>query len=59
MIFGEFDAKYGKPQCFGWINGTQISISSHSENSQDYFCYKQFHSLNNQAERDFGGFFIG
>ena len=27
-----------------------IPISSYSENSQDYFCYKQFHLLNDQAK---------
>ena len=35
-----------------------ITISSHSENSQDCFCYKQFHSLNNQAVCDFRGLFM-
>ena len=30
-------------------------MSSHSEYSQDYFCYKQCHSLNNQAVYDFLG----
>ena len=55
---GEFEAKYGMPQCFGCIDGTRIPISSPSENSQDYFCYKQFHSLNVQAVCDFRGLFM-
>lgn len=45
------------PQCFRWVDGTQEPISSHSENSQYYFCYKQFHSLNNKAVSNFRGLF--
>ena len=53
---GEFEAKYEMPQCFGRSDKTHIPISSPSENSQDYFCYKQFHSLNVQT--DFRGLFM-
>ena len=46
---GEFEAKYGMMQCFGCINGTHVKIRRPIENSQDYFCYKQFFPLNVQA----------
>ena len=46
------------PQCFGCVDRTHIPISSPSENSQDYFCCKQFHSLNVQAVCDFRGLFM-
>ena len=46
------------PQCFSCIDGTHIPRSSPSENSQDYFCYKQFHMLNVQAVCDVRGLFM-
>ena len=55
---GEFGAKYGMPHCFGCTDGTHMPMSSPSENSQDYFCYKQFHSLNVQAVCDFTSLFM-
>lgn len=50
---GEFETKYGMPQCFECVDGTHTTISSPSEKSQDYFCYKQFHSLIIQTVCDF------
>ena len=45
-------------QAFGCIDGTHILIKSPNENSQDYFCYKQFFSLNVQAVCDYKGRFM-
>ena len=45
-------------QAFGCVDGTHIPIKSPNENSQDYFCYKQFFSLNVQAVCDYKGQFI-
>ena len=39
-------AKFGVTQTFGCIDGTHIPIKCPSENSQDFFCYKQlFHQV--------------
>lgn len=39
-------AKFGMTQTFGCIDGTHIPIKCPSENSQDFFCYKQlFHQV--------------
>ena len=40
------------PQAFGCIDGTYIHIKRPIENSQDYYNYKQFFSLNVQAVGD-------
>lgn len=45
-------------QAMGCIDGTHIPIKRPIENSQDYFCYKQFYSLNVQAVCDYKGFFM-
>lgn len=45
----EFERKFGIIQAFGCIDGTHIQIKRPRENSQDYFCYKQYFSLNTQA----------
>ena len=45
-------------QAFGCIDGTHIPIKCPRENSQDFFCYKQFHSLNRQAVWDYKGIFM-
>ena len=50
---GEFETKYGMHQCFECVDGTHTTISCPLEKSQDYFCYKQFHSLIIQAVFDF------
>ena len=46
QVVGDLEAKYEMSQCFGCIDGTHLPIPFPSENSQDYFCYKHFHSLN-------------
>lgn len=40
---------YGIVQAFGTNDGAHITISYPKANSQDYFCYKQYHSINAQA----------
>ena len=45
----EFVSKFGMHQAFGCIDGTHVPILRPLEHSQDYFCYKQYFSLN----RDF------
>ena len=54
----EFEANFGMTQAFGCVDGTHIPIKRPSENSQDYFCYKQYFSLNIQAVCDYRGFFM-
>ena len=54
----EFEAKYGFIQAFGCIDGTHIPIKRPQENSQDYYCYKGFFSLNVQAVCDYRGQFM-
>ena len=54
----EFETKFGMTQTFGCIDGTHISIVCTSEHHHDYFCYKQFHSLNVQAVCDYKGAFM-
>ena len=54
----EFVSKYGMHQAFGCIDGTHIPILRPFEYSQDYFCYKQYFSLNVQAVCDFKGTFM-
>ena len=38
-----FEAKFGMIQAFGCIDGTHVPIKCPLENSQDYFCYKQYY----------------
>lgn len=54
----EFEAKYGMTQAFGCVDGTHIPIKCPAENSQDYFCYKQYHSLSVQAVCDYRGYYM-
>ncbi|XP_044163271.1 protein ANTAGONIST OF LIKE HETEROCHROMATIN PROTEIN 1-like [Acropora millepora] len=54
----EFEANFGMTQAFGCVDGTHIPIKRPSENSQDYFCYKQYFSLNIQAVCDYRGFLM-
>ena len=54
----EFEAKFGIIQAFGCIDGTHVPIKCPLENSQDYFCYKQYYSLNVQAVCDYKGMFM-
>ncbi|XP_028412532.1 protein ALP1-like [Dendronephthya gigantea] len=54
----EFEAKYGCIQAFGCIDGTHVAIKRPTENSQDYYCYKGFFSLNVQGVCDYRGQFM-
>ena len=45
-------------QSFGCVDGTHIPIKCPAENSQDFFCYKQYHSLSKQAVCDYRGYFM-
>ena len=51
----EFEVKYGMPQAFGYFDGTHAPIKRPTENSQGYFCYKMFYSLNVQRIFNFSG----
>ena len=55
---GESEAKSEMKQAFGYIDGTHIPVKYPVQNSQDYFCYKQFYSLNIQAVCDYRGSFM-
>ena len=57
-IASEFELKFGMPQVFGCTDGTHIHIKRPIENSQDYYNYKQFFSLNVQAVCGSRGRFI-
>ncbi|XP_065666450.1 uncharacterized protein LOC136087492 [Hydra vulgaris] len=54
----EFESKFGMIQAFGCIDGTHVPIVCPFENSQDYFCYKQYYSMNVQAVCDYKGMFM-
>ena len=54
----EFESKFGMTQAFGCVDGTHIPILCPVENSQDYFCYKHYHSLSVQAVCDYRGYFM-
>ena len=54
----EFEAKLGMVQTFGCIDGTHIPIVAPSENSHDFYCYKQYYSLNVQGVCDYKGYFM-
>ena len=41
----EFEAKFGIKQPFACIGRNHIPIKFQVQNSQDYFCYKQFYSF--------------
>ena len=58
MKVAEFECKFGMQQAFGCIDGTHIPIICPSNNSQDYYKYKGFHSLNVQAVCDYRGTFM-
>ena len=46
-------------QALGCIDGTHIPLKTPTVNSQDYYNYKQFHSLNVQGVYDCKGYFMG
>ena len=54
----EFEMKLGMIQAFGCIDESHIPIKCPHEKSQEYFNYKQFHSLNVQAVCDYKGCFM-
>ena len=54
----QFESKFGAKQSFGCIDGTHIPILCPVENSQDYFKYKNFYSINVQAVCDYRGYFL-
>ena len=54
----KFEVRFGMPGAFGCIDGTHVPITRPSENSQDFFNYKQFHSLSVQAVCDYRGLFM-
>ena len=54
----EFEAKFGMIQAFGCIDGTHIPIACPTEHSHDFYCYKQFYSLNVQGVCDYRGYFM-
>ena len=54
----EFELKFGMTQAFGCIDGTHVPLKRPQNNSQDYFNYKQFFSLNVQAVCDSKGHFM-
>lgn len=45
-------------QQFGCVDGTHVPIRRPVVNSQDYFCQKQYFSLNIQAACDYRGYFM-
>ncbi|KAK6178070.1 hypothetical protein SNE40_012903 [Patella caerulea] len=53
-----FEVKFGMTQAFGCVDGTHIAIKRPVENSQDYFCHKNFFSVNVQAVCDSSGLFM-
>ena len=54
----EFEAKFGITQAFGSIDGTHSPLKAPAVNSQDYYNYKQFYSLNVQGLCDHKGCFM-
>ena len=54
----EFEVMFGTPEAFGCIDGKHIPILRPIDNSQDYFCYKMFFSLNVQAICNSRGLFM-
>ena len=54
----EFEAKFGMTQAFGCIDGTHIHLKAPTENSQDYYNYKQFYSLNVRGVCDCKDYFM-
>ncbi len=54
----EFEGKFGMVQAFGCVDGTHVEIKCPTESSQDFYCYKGFHSINVQAVCNFRGIFM-
>ena len=58
MTVAEFETKFGMVQAFDAIDGTHIPIMASYANSQDYYNYKPFHSINAQTVCDYHGLFL-
>ena len=58
MTVAEFETKFGMVQAFDAIDGTHIPIMASYANSQDYYNYKPFHSINAQTVCDYRGLFL-
>lgn len=54
----QFELNFGMIQAFGCIDGSHVPIKTPSTDYDDYFCYKQYYSLNVQAVCDYCGMFI-
>lgn len=54
----QFELKFGMIEASVCIDGTHAPIKTPSTDSHDYFCYKQYYSLNVQAVYDYRGMFI-
>ena len=54
----EFETRFGMTQAYGCIHGTHLPLKRPPQNSQDYFCNKQYFSLNIQAICDSRGYFM-
>ena len=57
-ITSQFALKFGMTQAFGCIDGTHVQVKRPESDSQDFFNYKQYFSLNIQAVCDSNGYFI-
>ena len=54
----EFEVKFGMTEAFRCIDGTHIPLKAPTVNSQDYYNYEQFYSLNVQGVCDYKGYFV-
>nr|XP_047137549.1 uncharacterized protein LOC105843733 [Hydra vulgaris] len=57
-LASQFEVKFFMIQAFGCIDGTHVQIKRPIKNGQDYFCYKQYFSLNVQAVCNSKEYFI-
>ena len=58
MKVAEFETKFGMVQAFDAIDDTHIPIMASYANSQGYYNYKSFHSINAQTVCDYRGLFL-
>ena len=54
----EFELKFGMIQAIGCTDGTHVALKRPPENSQDFYNYKQFFSVNVQSVCDSNGQFM-
>ncbi|XP_065675805.1 uncharacterized protein LOC136092012 [Hydra vulgaris] len=57
-LISKFEVKFGMIQAFGGIDGIHVELNRPLKNAQDYFCYKQYFSLNVQVVCNSKGYFI-